>query len=97
MSFYHTFNGNLQILQTIGYKSNDNPIPACLEERHNHGPTHPNTLLEAPPALTHKLAVRNLFDPIFTPIELWMGFFNVFLACLSPTIVGDFLFWAAPG
>ena len=26
-----------------------------------------------------------------------MGFFNVFLACLSPTIVGDFLFWASLG
>ena len=24
-----------------------------------------------------------------------MGFFNAFLACLSPAIVGDFLFWAA--
>ncbi len=35
-----------------------------------------------------------LTHPIFTPIELWMGFFNAFLACLSPAIVGDFLFWA---
>ena len=43
-----------------------------------------------------EVAGSNLvIHPIFTPIELWMGFFNVFLACLSPTIVGDFLFWAA--
>ena len=38
-----------------------------------------------------------VIHPIFTPIELLVGFFNAFLACLSPTIVGDFLFWAALG
>ena len=95
LSFQYAFNGNLQVVQTIGYKSSDNPIPACLVQRHNHGPSHPNTLLKVLLALSHKLAVRNLFDPIFTPIELLVGFFNAFWPCLSPAIVGDFLFWAA--
>ena len=45
-----------------------------------------------------EVAGSNLvIHPIFTPIELLVGFFNAFLACLSPTIVGDFLFWDAPG
>ena len=38
-----------------------------------------------------------VIHPIFTPIELWMEFFNAFLACVSPAIVGDFLFWASLG
>lgn len=42
-----------------------------------------------------EVAGSNLvIHPIFTPIELLVGFFNAFLAYLSPTIVGDFLFWA---
>ena len=38
-----------------------------------------------------------VIHPIFTSIEPLVGFFNAFLACLSPTIVGDFLLWDAPG
>ena len=80
---YYRFHYNLNLLY--------------LERRHKYGLSRPNRrkgLLRFPLC---RLAVPNLFDPIFTPIELLVGFFNAFLACLSPAIVGNFLFLASQG
>ena len=54
-------------------------------------------LVRAPVCGTGGRGFKSRHPPHTYSHRTLVGFFNAFLACLSPTIVGDFLLWDAPG
>ena len=54
-------------------------------------------LVRAPVCGTGGRGFKSRHPPHIYSHRTFGGIFNAFLACLSPTIVGDFLFWASLG